>query len=201
MLKIMSRLLAALVFVLCVASPANEVYAHGVGLTFSATSTTEGGAQYQVDVDYADLVIVENRLGRFDFNLFTDATREKAVSYTDVWVRIKQKVSDEESRTVFAGSLAHASIGGTGFSYVFPDDGVYTLSARYNDASVDAWGETIAEAEFELTVEESIDQKNRFGLPPLRTEFVFGALLGLCVAFLSVALLYPRLKKILTLEK
>ncbi len=171
---------------------ATDVYAHGeAGLTFSATSTTEDGSPYQVDVDYADAAIVADSFGRFDFNLFVDATRQKPVPYTDLWVRIEQKGGDKRGKTLYAGSVAKAQFGGTGFGFVFPEGGKYTLSVRYNDTSKDEWGDTVAEAEFELDVFRSSDENEfNFGM-----EFWVGIFTGLFGAIVMLLPLLMRQKK------
>ena len=167
--------------------PAN-VSAHGEGMTFSATSTTENGAPYIVDVDYADTAIVADTFGRFDFNLFTDAERTKPVPYTDLWVRIEQKNGDSRGRTLYAGSVAKVQFGGTGFGIILPEGGQYTMSVRYNDASKDKWGETVAEAEFPLEVLRGYDaNKFNFGM-----EFWIGLGVGV---FLALVLLIPFLMR------
>ena len=169
------------------------VHAHGeAGLTFSATSTLEDGRPYQVDIDYAEAAIVADNLGRFDFNLFQDATREKTVEYSDLWVRITEQDSEgKRGRTLYAGSVAKAQFGGTGFSFVFPKGGQYILNVRYNDASKDEFGDTVAEAEFELDVLRSYDEnKFNFGM-----EFWVGLFSGLFGAIVLTLPLLMRSKK------
>lgn len=185
--------LLVLAFVLFVASGPDQAWAHGeAGLTLSATSTTEEKPAYIVDVDYAEAAIVAGSFGRFDFNLFTDATRQKPVEFTDLWVRIEQKDGDKRGRTLYAGSVAKAQFGGTGFSFVFPEGGTYTLSVRYNDASKDKWSETVAEAEFPLDVLRSYDEDTfKFG----SMEFWVGLTGGLFVALLGLLPFLMRRKK------
>lgn len=171
-----------LLIVATVSSP-EQTMAHGEeGLTFSATSTTEGGAPYIVDVDYSDLVIEAERIGRFDFNLFLDQERTKPVEFTDMWVRITRN-DGERGRTVFAGGVAKQQFGGNGFSYVFAEGGQYTLSVRYNDANIDKFGETVAEAEFSLDVLRS-DDEDTFKFDSM--EFWVGLIGGLFTALLGV---------------
>lgn len=171
--------LGVLVFVAAVAMsfPA-KVQAHGeVGITFNST-TTEG---YIVDVDYADAYIEADRIGRFSFDLFTDGSRQKQVSFTDMWVRIEQR-DGEKSRTIFAGPVAKQEFGGNGFSFTFPEGGIYTLSVRFNDASKEIFGATAGEGEFELNVlRNPDDDKFRFSV-----EFLVGLVGGLCLAFLGL---------------
>lgn len=168
----------------------HAVHAHGeAGLTFSATSTTEDAPPYQVDIDYAEAAIVADSFGRFDFNLFTDASREKPVEYTDLWVRISEQDSDgKRGQSLYAGSVAKAQFGGTGFSYVFPKGGQYVLSVRYNNAGKDGWGETVAEAEFTLNVLRAYDE-NKFNFG---TEFWVGLIVGLFAALIGLLPLLMR---------
>lgn len=175
------------VFVLIVAfvtaSSPKETLAHGeAGLTLSATSTTEGGAPHIIDVDYSDLIIEAEQIGRFDFNLFADPERTKPVNFTDMWVRITREDGSRVGKTVFAGGVAKQTFGGNGFSFVFPKGGKYTLSIRYNDASKDTFGETVAEAEFPLEVLRSEEEdKFKFSM-----EFWAGLIGGLLVALLGM---------------
>lgn len=162
--------------------------AHGEGMTLSATSTTEGGKPYVVDVDYADTAIVADTFGRFDFNLFADAERTKAVPFTDLWVRVEQKSGDKRGKTLYAGSVAKAQFGGTGFGIILPEGGEYTLSVRYNDASKGDWGDTVAEAEFALNVLRGDDEnKFNFGI-----QFWVGVIAGLFVAVIGLLPLFLR---------
>lgn len=191
----MSVMYTKLIFALVVVSlagalavPVDVVYAHGgEGLTF--TSTTTGGRI--VDVDYAESSIEAGAIGRFDFGLFADETRQKQVTFTDVWVRIIQKDGSEAGKTLFAGSVAKQEFGGNGFSYVFPEGGTYTLSLRYNDARKGDFGETVGEAEFELNVLQSSDENTfTFGM-----EFWVGLLVGLFGAAILTLPLLLRGKK------
>lgn len=182
--------LALILFVGFVSAVPHAAHAHGeAGLTFSATSTLEDGRPYQVDVDYAEAAIVADSFGRFDFNLFEDAAREKGVEYTDLWVRIAEADSDgKRSKTLYAGSVAKAQFGRTGFSFLFPKGGRYVMSVRYNDANKGEYGDSVAEAEFPLDVLRGYDEnKFNFGM-----EFGIGTILGL---FISLIGLLPFLLK------
>lgn len=165
--------------------------AHGEGMTLSATSTTKDGKPHIVDVDYADTAIVADTFGRFDFNLFTDAERTKAVPFTDLWVRIEQKNGDKRGKTLYAGSVAKAQFGGTGFGIILPKGGEYTLSVRYNDTGKNDLGDTVAEAEFTLNVLRAYDEnKFNFGM-----EFWVGLVAGLFAAVIAFLPLLFRSKK------
>lgn len=182
--------LFVLTLTLVIASMPTQANAHGgATLTFSATSTTEGKPPYMVDIDFAEAAIVADSFGRFDFNLFTDASRQKPVKYTDLWVRIEQKEGDRRGKTLYAGSVAKASFGGTGFGFLFPKGGKYTLSVRYNDANKDELGDTVAEAEFSLDVLRGYDEDTfKFG----SMEFWVGLIAG---AFILMILAVPLLMK------
>ncbi len=188
-----NTLLITILFVGLVSAVPHAAHAHGeAGLTFSATSTTEGGKPYQVDVDYAEAAIVADSFGRFDFSLFEDAAREKPIAFTDLWVRISEEGAEgKRGRTLYAGSVAKMQFGGTGFSFVFPKGGKYVMSVRYNDANKDKWGETVAEAEFPLDVLRSYDE-NKFNFG---TEFWVGLLAGLFGAVIMTLPLLMRQKK------
>lgn len=188
----MTRTLPLLVLALLTgfsyAATAETAYAHGgPGMNFTSTTT----AGYIVDVDYSDTPIEAGRIGRFDFRLFTDKTWEKAVDFTDIWVRIVEEDGSKAGRTLFAGSISKQEFGGNGFSYVFPKKGTYTLSLRYNDARKGDFGETIGEAEFELSVLRSPNENTfTFGI-----EFWIGLLTGLFGAVITILPLFVRGKK------
>lgn len=160
-----------------------SVSAHGAGMTFSATSTTEDGKQHIVDVDYSDLGIEAQRIGRFDFNLFSDNARTKSVEFTDMWVRITQDNGGKNGKTLFAGAIAKQEFGGNGFSLVFPKGGKYKLNVRYNDANLDDYGATVAEAEFELDVYPSAEETS---FKYLSKELYAGLGGGLLIAVLGI---------------
>lgn len=168
----------ALACIVVVASLPTDARAHGeAGITFTST-TTEG---YIVDVDYADVYIQADSMGRFVFNLFADGSRQKEVNFTDMWVRIEKKDGEKSSTTVFAGPIAKQEFGGNGFSYLFTDGGTYTLSVRFNDANKGTFGEAAGEGEFVLDVlRNPDDDKFRFG-----TEFWVGLIGGLFAALLG----------------
>lgn len=170
-----------------------QVNAHGeAGLTLSATSTTEGGAPNIVDVDYSDLAIEAGLMGRFDFNLFADPERTKPVNFTDMWIRIREDDGSRVGKLLFAGPVAKQEFGGNGFSFRFPQGGKYTLSIRYNDASKDQFGETVAEAEFPLDVLRSREE-DTFKFTSY--EYLVGIGTGLFLAIIGLLPLLMRRKK------
>jgi len=181
------------VVVACLATFPSTAQAHGAGMTFSATSTSENGKTYIVDVDYSNLGIVADSIGRFDFNLFLDAERTKPVPFTDLWVRIEQMNEGKRGRTLYAGSVAKMQFGGTGFSLVFPTEGEYTLSVRYNDSTIGDLGDTVAEGVFELDV---LRPYNKPAFAYTSREFFGGLGGGILVSMIVArAYLFWRRKK------
>lgn len=163
MKKIILTFLASSLFVLALLISPETSFAHGeAGLTFTST-TTEGRI---VDVDYRDAYIEAGLMGRFDFGIFSDDSRQQQAKFTDIWVRIVREDGSRVGKTLFAGGIANQEFGGDGFSFVFPEGGTYTLHVRYNDADADEYGkETVGEAEFKLDVLRSTDEeKFAFGM-------------------------------------
>lgn len=162
--------------------------AHGeAGLIFTST-TTEG---YIVDIDYADAYIEADRIGRFDFGLFEDGSRQEQVKFTDMWIRIVKKDGSRAGKTLFAGPVAKQEFGGNGFSFVFPKGGTYELNVRYNDASKGDFGDTVGEAKFDLNVLRNPNEdKFNFG-----KEFWVGLIGGLFIAVVGLLPILMRQKK------
>ncbi len=107
------------------------LYAHGSGLTLTATTST-----HFVDIDYSTFSIVEGETGYFVFRLFADAERTESVEFTTVWVRISLSdttYSPPRDRTIFSGWVARPQFGSTGLSIALPTRGEYVLSVRYNN--------------------------------------------------------------------
>lgn len=172
--------------VLCISPSGTSAHGEG-GRTFTGT-TTKGRI---VDVDYSDTYIEADRIGRFDFNLFTDDTREKAVNFSDLWVRILKNDGSRVGKTLYAGGVAKQEFGKDGFSFVFPEAGTYTLSVRYNDSNEDTYGETVGEATFELEVLRSEDENTfNFGI-----EFLMGLMAGFFGAVIAIMPFVMRSKK------
>ena len=132
----------ALVCTLLVFFLANNVLAHGVGLTLESV-TPEGYMAY-LDVDA--LVPRQNEPTRLDFEI-----RDKGgnpMEFTDVWVRI-----EKEQSTIFAGPIARARLGTTGLTISLPFSGEHTVFVRFQN------GETaLTEVEFKLSVEKETDE-------------------------------------------
>jgi len=163
----------------------SEASAHGeAGITFSATTTAKNGTVRYVDVDYSETSIVaRDSVGRFTFDLFTDASRTQFVDYTDIWVRIVQDIGSKNEKTVFAGPIYSAKFGVPGFLFTFPESGAYTLYVRYNDATIGSFGESLAEAEYPLDVLRSLDE-NSLNVDSI--EFVVGVASGALAVLLGL---------------
>lgn len=169
-------------FLVCMLTPPVLVYAHGDGTTFSATTTAEGGEMRVIDVDYSEPSISADSVGRFDFKLFTDTDRTKSVPFTDLWVRIEEKRGTGRGAVLFAGPIAKADLGGTGFTIVFPEAGEYTLSVRYNGTRDGSHDATLAEGEFSLSVLPGANAPGTYRTPAFWTGFISALIISLAAA-------------------
>jgi len=142
--------------------------AHGDETSFE---TTVG--EYFIDIGYSapDPSVDESVL--FDFRL-TRGEGGPAVPFSDVWVRMES----EDGKVVFASGIHNAEFGGPRLSYVFPGEGSYTVSARYENE-----GQAITEASFPITVGAAEGTDAR-GVPEPYLFGVAGLVLGFLVAFL-----------------
>lgn len=150
------------------------VNAHGEGFSLTATTT-----DYIIDVDYDYTAIFSGDTGRFNFNLFKDATRTKKVDFTKVWARIVRESDIREGDTVFSGWIAKAVFGSTGLSISLPESGAYTMIVRYNNDD----DNKITEATLPFTVYPgTAEQAFKFGI-----EFWSGIAGGLFLALIAVS--------------
>lgn len=96
-------------------------FAHVVGVSYE-----DNKAGYKIDIGY-DQLINQGTPARFDFALtLLDPNATTTELFTDVWVTfLKNKT------LYFAGDIHKPVYGSTGFTYVFPEPGTYTVSARY----------------------------------------------------------------------
>jgi hypothetical protein len=152
------------------------VSAHGS--SFSFEEIKDG---YKIDIGHDEFIAADESV-RFDFALYPEDTStplpEGEELFTDVWVTITQN-----KKPYFAGGIDKPVFGATGFTYAFPKEGEFTLSARFQKD-----GETVTTAEFPLTIIPPLDQKKE--LPPILLYALFG-LAGLLVGF-SVSLFIPK---------
>jgi hypothetical protein len=127
-------------WILCLISLVLPVisFGHGSGLSFETEK--EG---YFIDIGVSSEPVLSLQSTRFDLSLF-DASSNEAVDFTDVWVRI-----EEGRKVLFAGGVHVPNLGPTGFSYAFPNAGLYQVSVRYQED-----GSALTEYSFELPVIE-----------------------------------------------
>ncbi len=163
----------------CTMMMPRDAYAHGAGLTFTATTTP-----YFVDVDYSDFFIYAGELGRFDLMLFSDEERAKPVDFSKVWIRIVQRDTSPRGDTLFSGWIGRPEFGPTGFSIVLPDIGSYDLVVRYVKGD-----KIIADTTFALTVIEGRSS----GKPNWRTYIpVASGALAAVIATITAAIFIRR---------
>jgi hypothetical protein len=151
------------------------VSAHGSSFSFE-----EKKDGYKIDVGHDEFIAADESV-RFDFALYPEdmsALPEGEELFTDVWVTITQN-----KKAYFAGGVDKPVFGATGFTYAFPKEGEFILSARFQKD-----GETVTTTEFPLTIIAPLDQKK--GLPPILLYSLFG-LAGLLVGF-SIGLFIPK---------
>lgn len=174
--------LIAMVFILIglliyAAMTPKTAYAHGSGVTFTATTST-----YLIDVDYSDFFIRAGESGRFDLRLFADAARKKSVDFSRVWVRVVQKSDLPEGETIFSGWLSRPDFGPAGFTISLPEPGRYDLILRYVKDD-----KTISDTTFHLDVIEGWESQdtflNTYGTGSLVTVAAVGVMIG---AFLFI---------------
>ena len=144
-------------------------------------SAHEAGVSYQtemkgytVDIGYSSAAPQVGESVIFDFRLRDKNGND--VPFTDVWARVESK-----GATVFATGVYNGKFGGSRLAYVFPGEGAYTVSARFeNDASV------IVEGSFPITVVPSAQgststghgQEYLFGFGGIILGFVLGFFLN-----------------------
>ena len=110
---------------------------HGTGVSYE-----ENRDGYKIDIGHDEFIAAEEST-RFDFTLFPeDISNVEGAPFTDVWVTFTK-----DKKIFFAGGVHKPEFGITGFTYVFPKEGTYTVSARFQKD-----GETVVKTEFPLTV-------------------------------------------------
>lgn len=150
------------------------MYAHGSGLTLTATTS-----EYIVDVDYNSFSVVAGDGGFFAFQLYSDTDRTEPVEFTSAWVRISAQVETADRvryDTIFSGQITRALLGSTGFSITLPKSGPYMLTVRYYRGE-----DELVDTSIPFTVEPPYDERT-FNYSP---EFW----IGLCGGGLLVLLL------------
>lgn len=122
----------ALIAMLLAAVP---VYAHVNGVSYERTK--DG---YQIDAGYGAPAPSVGEALLMDFRLRQEG---KDVEFTDTWI----KITAENGGVVFASGIHNAEFGGPRMSYVFPREGKYMVSMRFENGA-----ETLVEDSFPITV-------------------------------------------------
>jgi len=174
-LPLQFTVLLFLAILMCCGISANAL-AHGTGVSYE-----ESKDGYLIDVGH-DEFIAALESTRFDFIVYPeDITTINGEVFTDVWVTfIKDK------QLFFAGGVHKPVFGSTGFTFVFPEEGVYTASVRYQKD-----GETVVQTEFPITVIAPLEKE------PTPVPYVLYVLIALasCVTGVTVGLFIPRKNK------
>jgi hypothetical protein len=147
-----------------------SVSAHGTGVSFEETK--EG---YKIDIGH-DEFIAALESTRFDFALYLeDISRVEGDVFTDAWVTITK-----DKKLYFGGAVDKPVFGATGFTFVFPEEGVYTIATRFQKD-----GETVIKTEFPLEIIPPLDATKEINPLVLYALLSFGSLcIGLCIGFL-----------------
>ncbi len=131
----MRNIIALLVLVLLAGATALPAYAHVNGVSYEKTK--DG---YQIDAGYGAPAPAVGESLLMDFRLRRDG---KDVLFTDTWV----KITAENGAVVFASGIHNSEFGGPRISYVFPREGKYEVSMRFENKD-----ETLVEDSFPVTV-------------------------------------------------
>ncbi len=145
------------------------VYGHGS--SFSHEETKEG---YKIDIGY-DEFIAQNESVRFDFAVFPeDIASVEGEVFDDVWVTFTK-----DKKIYFAGGISKPVFGATGFTYVFPEQGSYVLTARFQKD-----GDTVVATEFPLEILPPLEEDKKIDARILYLLFgLSGLMLGSAITF------------------
>jgi hypothetical protein len=155
------------------------VTAHGTGVSYE-----ENKDGYKIDIGH-DEFIAAGESTRFDFAIFPeDISSIEGEIFTDVWVTFTK-----EKKLFFAGGVHKPVFGSTGFTYVFPEEGSYIVSARFQNN-----GQTVVETEFPLEVIPPLEAETT--QLPLVTNGIFAA--GGLLLGIAIGLFIPRKKTIIS---
>lgn len=146
-------------------SMSGHVSAHGTGVSYE-----ENKNGYLIDIGHDEFIAADEST-RFDFTIYPDDLESiEGEVFTDVWVTFTK-----DKQLFFAGGIHKPMFGATGFTYVFPEEGTYTVSTRFQKD-----GETVVETQFPLEVIPPLETESG-GLPPFAPYALFaigGLLLG-----------------------
>lgn len=173
----MKRILVFLIaFLFGIAGCASFAFAHQTGVSY--TETKDG---YNIDIGH-DQFITAGQPSRFDYLLYpVDVSNVQGDVFTDIWVTI----TSEDKKLLFAGGISKPTFGSTGFTYVFPKEGTYTISSRYQKD-----GDTVVSTDFQVQVLKSTDPQ---GVNPLLLNGLI-AFAGLIIGT-AIGLFIPRKQK------
>lgn len=145
---------------------ASFAFAHGSGVSYE-----EQKDGYLVDIGYSIEFPKALEQVRFDLTIIPDDIESLDDElFTDVWIRIAQ-----ERELFFSGGINKPDFGLTGFTYVFPKEGVYEITARFQNA-----GENVVEVTFPLEILPP--EEGRSNINPFIAIGV-GFLLGAAIMF------------------
>lgn len=154
---------------------ATFAFAHGN--SFSHEEVKDG---YKIDIGYDEFITAEESV-QFDFAAYPENIENiEGEVFSDVWVTITQ-----DNKAYFAGSIDKPVFGATGFTFAFPEEGSYVLSARFQKD-----GETVVSTEFLLEIIPPLEEEK--ALAPLLLYGLF-ALMGILIG-VALGLFIPLSK-------
>lgn len=146
------------------------VFAHGTGVSFEEKK--EG---YTIDIGHEESIAALEST-RLDFALYPeDVSKVEGEVFTDAWVTITK-----DKKLFFGGAVDKPVFGATGFTFVFPEAGTYTIASRFQKD-----GETVVKSEFPLEIISPLDTKKEVNPSLTYVLLSLGSLcVGLCIGFL-----------------
>jgi hypothetical protein len=141
------RSIIFLTFVIFSIACAPQVFAHGFGGSMEKESN---GLLIDIGYDPENGTALSTFV--YDFGLLKPDTKEP-IEFTDVWVRISK-----DKKTYLATGISKARIGKTTLAYIYPEEGTYQMSVRFQNGK-----DTLSETTFDLIV--SPYKSNSFVMP------------------------------------
>lgn len=162
----MRRVFIAISFLFLYLISLSNVSAHNSG----ASLEKEVG-DYFFDIGYDPVQLTTSEPAVLDFNIQTKERIDEP--YTHMWLKVTK---DEE--IIFASGIAKAQFGRTTAMLLFPKEGNYTMQVRFSNE-----GNTIAEADFPLQVQNVETQSNTQQFLPYVIGFIGGLVPGIGAAY------------------
>jgi len=151
--------------------------AHGIGVSYE-----ENKDGYLIDIGH-DEFIAALESTRFDFQVYPlDISTVENEVFTDVWVTFTK-----DRQIYFAGGIHKPEYGATGFTYVFPEVGTYTVSVRFQNT-----GKTVVQTEFTLDIIAPLKEQRKANILVLLGLLVTAG----TIAGVAVGLFVPRKNKL-----